>query len=706
MTALSNLLALLSLDDSDYLAGLTSSKNATAGFGTQLSNIGGAVVVGALTAAATTIAAVGVAAWDAGETMDEAMDNISVATGAVGPELEALRVDFEAVFTSIPTDAESAAAAIGVLNSRLHATGPELQGIAAPLLEVSRLLGSDVAANAEKFTRVMGDWSLPLDDAASYLDALYVAAQETGAPLEQLMERVVQYGAPMRNFGFDFNQAAGILASFEAQGVNTEIVMSGLRTAQGKFISQGKDMATGLWETIDAIQNAESSTDALAIATETFGAKAAGDMFDTIRAGKFDIGDLVTTMMDADGAIMEASAELIGFNEKMDIFRNKMTTTLAPIGQSMEKGMTGAMDAVIGIFERPDVQAGLTRFTEMIGAFVTRAVEYIPVLIEGFLSFITFLQNNQGIVIGILAALGVAAMAWGITTAIAVWTALAPLLPVVAVLVAIAAIVYLVYKAWTDNFGGIRDIMTDFWNDRLKPIFDALKQWLGVAIPAALQFLSDLWNNTLLPALRAVWGFISANVLPLLKALGNLIGTYVVVYVRILAGIWQNVLWPAMKRSHEWFMANLYPGLRTFAGFLGGNFVTAVRAVSNVIQGLIGWIQRFAERLSRVQLPWWMTPGSPTPWETGLVGVQGTLDSLSRTTLPRFEAAVNLQPVGVEARSIDLQARSVSAETGAGFGQAGSESDDLLMRELLRTLRSLPDDIKRAVRDENLRRGG
>ena len=52
MTALSNLLALLSLDDSDYLAGLSSNQSATSDFATKLSSIGGAVVVGGLTVAA------------------------------------------------------------------------------------------------------------------------------------------------------------------------------------------------------------------------------------------------------------------------------------------------------------------------------------------------------------------------------------------------------------------------------------------------------------------------------------------------------------------------------------------------------------------------------------------------------------------------------------------------------------------------------
>ena len=99
-TALSNLLALLSLDESAYLKGLDSSKKATESFTGNLSSIGGAVVVGALTAIATGVVAVGGAAFDAAETVDAAFDSISVATGASGDELAILQDDFKKVFSS------------------------------------------------------------------------------------------------------------------------------------------------------------------------------------------------------------------------------------------------------------------------------------------------------------------------------------------------------------------------------------------------------------------------------------------------------------------------------------------------------------------------------------------------------------------------------------------------------------------------------
>lgn len=695
MTALSNLLALLSLDDSNYIDGLTSSQAATDSFATKLSNIGGAVVVGALTAVVTAAVAVGAAAWDSGNQVDAAMDKIRTSTGASGPELEGLRQDFEEVFTSVPTDAETAAEAIGVLNSRLDLTGPALQNIASPLLEATRLLGGDITANAEGFTRVMGDWTIPTENAASSLDTLFVAAQQTGAPLDSLMARVVQYGAPMRNFGFSFEQSAAMLAKWESEGVNVETVMGGMRIAAGKFISQGKDMNTGLWETVDAIQSA-TDAEGLKIAADVFGTKAAGDMFDTIKSGKFDIDDLTSAMMNADGAIMDTAASTMDWGEKWQIFKNKITVALAPVGEKMMDGVGKAMDAVVEIFERPDVQAGISTFVTMIGSFITQAVGYIPVLIDGFFQFIDFLKNNQGIVIGVLAALGVAAVAWGVTTAAAAWTAMAPLLPVIAVIVLIAAAAYLLYEAWTNNWGGIQEKVAAVWAVIL-PVLQQLWDWLQIAVPAAIQYLTDAWNNKILPALTAFWQFLQAHLFPQLSAMANLISAVLSVAFTALAGIWQNVVLPALQKLWNWFQEKILPVLQTVTSWLKEKLSPAFGGLSEKIGTVVDWINKLAEKLRNIHLPDWMTPGSPTPWEIGLTGVGSAMQNLAHSQLPTLQAALQLQTAPMFAStsgSIDVQPRPVSAETG----DSKLPGDDGLLNEIRRLISDLPNAVARANR--------
>lgn len=639
-TSLSNLLALLALDNSAYLEGLTSSKAASDSFADKLSNVGGAVVLGGLTVAATAVTAVGAAAWDAGNQFDEAMDTIAVATGATGPELDALREDFENVFTSVPTDAKTAADAISILNSRLDVTGPALQNIAKPMLEATRIMGGDLTANAEAFTRVIGDWNIPVENSSESLDKLFVAAQQAGVPLDQLMQRIVQYGSPMRNFGFDFDQATALLAAFEAQGVNTEIVMSGLRSAQGKFIKDGKDMKTGLWETIEAIQNAESATDGLAIATEVFGSKAAGDMFDTIRSGKFEIADLVNAMQNAQGAILETADSTSDWAEKWQMFKNKITTALAPVGEAMMDGLGKAMDSVAEIFERPEVQEGLTKFTEMIGAFITKIVEYIPPLIDGFFKFVEFLKNNQGIVVAVLTALGAAALVWGVTTASAAITANTLLLPVIAVILLIAAVVYVLYEAWTKNWFGIRDAVMNVWAG-LQPLFDQLKQWLSVAIPAAIQILKAYWDQ-MVQNWTMVWNFLQTYILPVFQAIANLIGAVLNLALQALAGIIKNFILPQLSKLWGWINDKIMPVITKLASWLREKLGPAFDRIGEAIRGVVNWINQLAGKINSIKLPKWLTPGSPTPFELGLRGIADAMAEVNQAQFPAFQSDVSI----------------------------------------------------------------
>ena len=691
-TALSNLLALLSLDESNYLSGLDSSKKATDSFAGNLSNIGGAVVVGALTAIGTAIVGVGSFAFDAAETVDEAFDSIAVKTGATGDELATLQDDFSKVFASVPTDAASASDAIGILNSRLDITGSTLQNLATPLLELSRMLGGDIKTNAEIFTRVIGDWNIPVEDAAGTLDSLFVASQKTGAPIETLMQQIVQYGAPMRNFGFSFEESAGLLASFAAQGVNTEIVMSGLRTAQGKFITQGKDMNTGLWETVDAIQNASTKTDALAIATEIFGAKAAGDMVDTILAGKFSLDGLVDSMTNADGAIMDAAAATADWGEKWKVFQNKMTIALAPIGEKLREGFGSALDQLVEIFNRPDVQAAITQFADFAVVAIGKVVEYIPTFIQGISDLIVFLQGNQGIIVGVFAALAVAALAWGVTTAVAAWTAMAPLLPVIGVILLIAAAAYLLYQAWTNNWGGIQQITATAVEN------------IKIFIQGVVDFFMAVWNN---PLFQTVVQTVLGNIQAIFAAFKAAFTGDWYAFGQAIRVIWDNG-WNLLVTAFNTIVPALISGARnlissvisTFQGVNWGDVgMNIVRGIANGITGAIGWIVEAAQaaasaaleaaqgflgirspsKVFELQVGHQMAAGVVLGWENGLSSM------LAPSMAGLSPSGVNVQPSAMP--------NAVSTATGTGTGR-----EAMVMEEILRTLRDLPDEIARAVR--------
>ncbi len=693
-TALSNLLALLALDDSAYLKGLDSSKKATDSFAGNLADIGGAVVVGALTVVGTAIVAVGTAAFDASETVDEAFDSIAVSTGAQGDELAQLKDDWRAVFTSIPVDAGVAADAISILNSRLDITGPALQELATPLLEVTRILGGDLKQNAEDFTRVMGDWNLPVEEAPGYLDALFVASQKTGTGLSQLMQQVVQYGAPMRNFGFSFEESVALLAAFESQGVNTEVVMGGLRIAQGKFISQGKDMNTGLWETVDAIQNAATNTDALSIATEIFGAKAAGDMVDTIRSGKFELGGLVSSMQDADGAIMNAANATNDWGEKWKTFQNKMTLVLAPLGDKLREAFGGALDAVVEVFNRPDVQNVIAIFADFAVQAIGKVVEYIPILINGLFQFVDFLQQNEGILIGVFAGLAAAALVWAGTSIAAAWSAIVAFLPVIAVIALIGLAAYLLYEAWANNWGGIQEIT-----------FTTIANIMA-AVQGVVDFFVMVWNN---PLVQQVVQTVLTNVTALFAAFKAAFSGDWYAFGENLRAIWDNN-WKLLVTVFQTVVPMLIEGaknlisnvINTFQGINWGDVgMNIVLGIANGITSSVGFIVDAAQSAA----------SAAYEAVTGFLGIHSESKLFKKEVGPNMALGMvngwsdflsnNPFMPALAAATTDVSTATTSGSAAVApyaGAVAGQKAEDPLLEEVRRLLRDLPDDLARAVR--------
>ena len=296
--------------------------------------LGTALKVGVAGAAAA-IVGLGVAAFDAGMQMDEAMDTIAISTGATGEALEGLGDDFKAVFTSIPTEAGPAADVISELNKRLGLTGESLQDTAKPLLEMTRLLGGDAKNNTALFTRVMGDWSIQNEDTGATLDKIFKASQLTGVGVESLMQKVVAFGSPLRLMGFSLDESIAMFGKWEKEGVNAELVMGSLKIAAAKFADAGVPLQQGLQDTITQIKGMDDASAALALGMSVFGARAGPDMVAAIREGRFEIGDLVTALGGAEGAIMDAADATADFPEQMQKFKNVATTVLAPLGAAL-----------------------------------------------------------------------------------------------------------------------------------------------------------------------------------------------------------------------------------------------------------------------------------------------------------------------------------------------------------------------------------
>lgn len=184
---------------------------------------------------------------------------------------------------------------------------------------------------------------------------------------------------------------------------------------------------------------------------------------------------------------------------------------------------------------------------------------------------------------------------------------------------------------------------------RIQTVINNFKVW----IDALKVFFMAAFANDLPGALTALGD--------VFQAFGPLVGSVLDAFVAGVAGAVDLVLS---------FLGGFIDGIAAFVGSWSGNFATAASAVlgfvdkvksamsgvSDAIGGVLGWVQKLIEKLGGIELPKWMTPGSPTPWELGLRGVADALNEVNTAQLSQLGAGLG----GIPAPAL--------ADAGAGGG--------------------------------------
>lgn len=251
-----------------------------------------------------------------------------------------------------------------------------------------------------------------------------------------------------------------------------------------------------------------------------------------------------------------------------------------------------------------------------------------------------------------------------------------------------------------ENIPAAIQVLSDFWTNTLWPAIQAVWNWMSsVLIPflsttltgifdivgSALTTLANFWSETLWPAIQIVWDFISTYVIPLLQALSDLITTVLGVALTALAGLWENVLQPALQAVWDFISASLNPIIQTltdmFNNTLGPALDTAGGAldtlkgifdgIGGAIEGVIGWIGDMIDKLSNIDLPDWLTPGSPTPFEMGLRGITTAMKDMVRVGMPTLQTS--LQTAGVGAMATYNQTRQTYINLTANYPYQSQE---------------------------------
>lgn len=620
----------------------------------------GTVVAGVVTAlaalaAAAVAAAFGIAkiVFSAAEAAGELVD-LSTQTGISTTRLQEMQYIGDQVGTSLDTITGSQAKLIRSMDS----AGKQSQDYAKKLAE-AKAAGKDV-----------GD--IQLGDAASAFKTLGVAVDDGNGNLrdsQAVFDEVIDRLGSVQN-ETERDALAMQIFGKSAQELNPLIKAGSAELA--RLSQEAHD--------VGAVMSEE----------DVAGLEAFGDTVASIKAGvKGMLGTLATQFLPIFKTLAAALQNLFksesfkkGIQEISKAIQGFVAVAVDVITKLANGDLQGALAAVFGA----------DRAGQLI-AFFTVIKNFIQGVLIPFVT--THAQEIKAALIGIgaaLAAAGIVGVIAGIVAAIN---------PVTLIIAGIAAAIGLLSAAWAGNWGNVRarfeevwailgpalqqlwdwlatniplalQALSGFWTGTLLPaiqavwnflqayvfpLFQAIGQFLAAVFVADLQALSAIWQNILLPALQVVWNFLATKVFPLLQAIGRFISAVFSVYLRALAALWQNVLLPALRAVYGYLQNNIFPVLKKVSDFISGTFrpivdklasflenvlAPAFHGISNAISTVIDWLTTMADKLANLQLPAWLTPGSPTPWEIGLIGINNAMEDLNQQ-LPVLAKNLSMQ---------------------------------------------------------------
>ena len=437
---------------------------ALSGIGDALGGLGKAAALG-FAAAGTAIAGIGAAALGVAQEFEDAQHTLIAATGATGPALDGMGesvVELHGTVAGLGRSMQDIAGVMGEVNTRTGATGPALDAFTEQILKMTHITGDDGVGAVQKITRVMGDWSVPLEESSGLMDKLFGAGQTFGIGLDSLAGKLVQFGAPLRQMGFGLDESIAMLGKWEKEGVNTELVIGSLRIAAGKFAeeqaSAGKITIGGVDDMAKSHSQLETLRKKLEIATikqSEFNEKTKQSTRLSkqmqIDALKSEISDLESAMALGERRTVSSAAANKSLSESLretfDAIKNASDGTEAlNIGMDIFGARAGPdMTAAIreGRFELEDAVKAM----EGMGGSIDDVSERSVGLSERWQISMTGLRNSLLPVGNELMALGLEAMPFVEEAAGRMAKLLSATLP---------GAIGEVREAWAEDWGGIR----------------------------------------------------------------------------------------------------------------------------------------------------------------------------------------------------------------------------------------------------------
>lgn len=512
----------------------------------------------------------GKSALDAFREIDEGMDTIVTKTGAGGKALEEMQGIANGIATEVPTDFSTIGNAVGEVNTQFKLTGDALKVTSEDMIKFSEINGTDVTNATIQSKQAMEAYGLSIDDLTEILDNVTYVSQDTGVSVDELMKKATDGAPQIKMLGLEFGEAVTLIGQFEKNGVDSSSALSGLTKAAGVYTKQGKTMKQGLNETIEAIKNSKSETEAMGIAMEIFGAKKAPQMIDAIKRGKFNMEDLGYTSQVSAGLVSQTYENTLDPIDKFTTAQNGLKIVMGEIGGAIAETFAPALDVLVGLFKN-----------------VAEWIKQLPGPVKQFIVIMGSITAVAGVITPLI--VGFMALAGGIGATIA---AALPIIGVVAAVVAAIVGIGLVIKHLWETNEGFRTAVETVWN--------AIMSVINTVVKAISDFVMQIWgtltswwndNQQLIrQTAETVWNAISAVVTTVMNVLGPFIQT-----------AWNNIstvistVWDTIKTVVETAINVVLGIIKTVMQIINGDWSGAWESIKGIAESIWNGIKSIAE---------------------------------------------------------------------------------------------------------------
>ena len=312
-------------DQMDKLGNKISSVgDSIAGIGDKLTSTATASIVGA-----------GVASVKAWQEVDEAMDTVIIKTGATGEELETMKEIVNSISTTIPTDFQTVADAVGEVNTRFDVTGSQLEELSTAFIKFADLNGTDVAGSVDEVSAMMKAWGIDAKDTEKVLDLLNGVGQKTGASMGDLTSNLQSNALSFKELGLDLAQATTLLGNMEKNGIDASAGMNALRKAMSKATDENKTLNEVMNEWQALMKSNASEAEKMSATEDLFGSRAYGQLFNALQEGTISFTNINASMNDFSGNLEKTFDATLDPIDEFTTTMNELKQLGAEIGEEV-----------------------------------------------------------------------------------------------------------------------------------------------------------------------------------------------------------------------------------------------------------------------------------------------------------------------------------------------------------------------------------